>query len=318
MASVALPGGVVSMTAESAQRLLALGQGDAALLYVALLRYGGELPPARGALGWTAGRVDAAYRALLGAGLVAATAESPAGGERTHREAPDYVTGDILAALEGDGGFAALQAQVERILGSILSPADLKALYAIYDYMALPPEVILVLTNWCVEEMERKYGPGRRPRLSQIKKTAQRWRDSGVDTLEAAEEYLRRQSVLRSREAQLLPLVGVRDRAPLEREREYLATWLDWGFPPESVSLAYQKTLMIKQSMSWPYMNSILRNWHSKGLHSPAEIQRGDSGSGNSGGPGGRGAAAPGKSGEKSRRVAQDLADLKRAAGKEQ
>lgn len=308
MASVALPGGVVSMTAESAQRLLALGQGDAALLYVALLRYGGELPPARGALGWTAGRVDAAYRALLGAGLVAGTAESPAGGERAVREAPDYVTGDILAALEGDDAFATLQAQVERILGSLLSPADLKTLYAVYDYLALPPEVILLLTNWCVEEMERKYGPGRRPRLSQIKKTAQRWRESGVDTLEGAEEYLRRQNALRDREAGLLPLVGVRDRAPLDKEREYLSTWLDWGFPPETISMAYQKTLMKKQSMSWPYMNSILRSWHNKGLHSPKEIEQRD---------GGHAAAPRSQTAEKSRRVAQDLADLKRAAGKE-
>lgn len=308
MASVALPGGVVSMTAESAQRLLALGQGDAALLYVALLRYGGELPPARGALGWTAGRVDAAYQALLGAGLVAGGAQTPAAPERPAREGPEYVTGDILAALEGDSAFASLQAQVERMLGSLLSPADLKTLYTIYDYLALPPEVILLLTTRCVEEMERKYGPGRRPRLSQLRKTAQRWRDDGVDTLEGAEEYLRRQNALREREAQLLPLVGVRDRQPLDKEREYLATWLDWGFPPETISLAYQKTLMKKQSMSWPYMNSILKSWHGKGLHSPKEIERGDSGR-----------AAPQKSApaDKSRRVAQDFADLKRAAGKE-
>lgn len=311
MASVALPGGVVSMTAESAQRLLTLGQGDAALLYVALLRYGGELAPARGTLGWTQGRVDAAYRALLGAGLVAGSAESPQGGEKVAREAPEYVTGDILAALEGDSAFAALQAQVERMLGSLLSPADLKTLYAIYDYIALPPEVILLLTTWCIEEMERKYGPGRRPRLSQLKKTAQRWRDSGVDTLEGAEEYLRRQNSLREREAQLLPLVGVRDRAPLEKEREYLDTWLDWGFPPESIRLAYQKTLMKKQSMSWPYMNSILKSWHGKGLHTPQEIEKGDSGARPASTPKGVAEAA------KSRRVAQDFADLVRAAGKE-
>lgn len=308
MTLVALPGGVVSMTAESAQRLLALGQGDAALLYVALLRYGGELPPARGALGWTAGRVDAAYQALLGAGLVAGGAQAPAAPERPVREGPEYVTGDILAALEGDSAFASLQAQVERMLGSLLSPADLKTLYTIYDYLALPPEVILLLTTRCVEEMERKYGPGRRPRMSQLRKTAQRWRDDGVDTLEGAEAYLRRQNALREREAQLLPLVGVRDREPLDKEREYLATWLDWGFPPETISLAYQKTLMKKQSMSWPYMNSILKSWHGKGLHSPKEIERGDSGR-----------AAPQKSApaDKSRRVAQDFADLKRAAGKE-
>lgn len=309
MAGVALPGGVVSMSAENAEKLLGLGQGDGALLYLALLRYGGDLSQARSVLGWTPGRLDGAYAALLGAGLVG---PAPAEPDRPAppAEAPEYVTRDVLAALEGDPAFAALQSQVERLLGSLLSPADLKTLYFIYDYLALPPEVILLCGAWCVEEMERKYGPGRRPRLSQIKKTAQRWRDRGVDTLEGAEEYLRRQNALRAREAGLLPLVGIQDRAPLDKEREYLDTWLDWGFPPESIQLAYQKTMMKKQSMSWPYMNSILKSWHNKGLHTPQEIEAGDRAAGNA--PG-----APEQREQKTRRVAKDLADLRRVTGKD-
>lgn len=307
---VLLPDRVVSMTPKSADALLALGNGDAALLYLALLRQEGELPAAQRALGWTEGRRDAAYAALLTAGLVAPPAPGPAPAPPAPA-APEYVTRDILAALEGDSAFAQLQEQVEQRLGRLLSPADLKALYSVYDYLALPPEVILLLTAWCVEEMERKYGPGQRPRLSQIKKTAQRWHDSGLDTLEAADGYLRRQAALRGREGEVFPLIGVRDRQPLDREREYVATWLDWGFSPEAIQLAYQKTVMKKQSMSWPYMNSILKNWHGKGLHTCREIEAGD-----------KIQPTPPRREEKpaqkaSRRMAQDLADLKRAAKKE-
>ena len=70
------PGGVVSMTAAAADRLVKGGNGDAALLYLHLLRRGGlfEAEAARKALGWTdgpvAGRICAALAAL---GLPTAT-----------------------------------------------------------------------------------------------------------------------------------------------------------------------------------------------------------------------------------------------------
>lgn len=275
MPAVTLPGGVVSLSAENADKLLAAGDSDAAMLYLALLRHAGELAPCRKALGWSQGRLDAAYAALQGLQLVGPAPAAPSAPLRDDAP-PEYVTKDVVEALAGDPSFDSLRRQVERQLGSVLSPADLKILYTIYDYLALPPEVILTLTAWCVEEMERKYGPGRRPRMSQVKKEAYRWRDQGVDTLSAAEEFLRGQKVLNLRERTILPLVGVRDRPPLDREREYVAAWVDWGFPDESIALAYEKTLLKKQSMSWPYMNSILKNWHAKGLHTPQEIRRQD------------------------------------------
>ncbi len=310
MAAVTLTGGVVSLSSENADRLLSLGQGDAALLYLALLRHGGELPPARQALGWSQGRLDTAYAALQSAQLVGpAPAAAPARAET----APEYATADVSAALAGDAAFAALLRQVEQELGSILSPADLKTLYTIYDYLALPPEVIYILTAWCVEETERKYGPGRRPRMSLVKKEALRWRDRGVDTLPAAEDYLRAQKGLARREREILPLVGVRDREPLDKEREYMAAWVDWGFSNEAIALAYEKTLLKKQSMSWPYMNSILKSWHAKGLHDVKSIRAGDTAAPARGKRAGAGGETPAQNGE---RMARNIAALRRAAQK--
>jgi hypothetical protein len=42
-----IPGGVVSMTAEAAEKLVSAGDGDAALLYLCLLRRGDWLSAAR-------------------------------------------------------------------------------------------------------------------------------------------------------------------------------------------------------------------------------------------------------------------------------
>ena len=40
--------------------------------------------------------------------------------------------------------------------------------------------------------------------------------------------------------------------------------------------MAYERTVLKKQSMDWGYMNGILRRWHEKGLHTAAAIQAGD------------------------------------------
>lgn len=308
---VALAGEVISMTGETADKLLSL-PGDAALLYIALCRWGGDLSRAERQLRWAKGRLEAAYEALQGAGLAGTRTDVEPPPLRDNAP-PEYTTRDVVDALEGDASFSALQREVERRLGAVLTPADLKQLYTIYDYLALPPEVILTLTIWCVEEMEEKYGVGRRPRMSQIKKTAYRWRDMGLDTLNAAEEFLRRQKGLRARERELLPRLGVRGRPPLDKERDYLATWIDWGFSDEAIVMAYERTLLKKQAMSWPYMNSILKSWHAKGLHTPQEIRAGDSA------PAVKGttAAPPAqRESQRRRRMAEDLARLRHTTGR--
>ena len=68
-----LPGGILSMTGEAADRLLRLGDGDAALLYLHLLR-GAQAAP----LGWDQGRRSAAFRKLLELGLARAEQEENA------------------------------------------------------------------------------------------------------------------------------------------------------------------------------------------------------------------------------------------------
>ena len=109
----------------------------------------------------------------------------------------------------------------------MLSTADLKALYTVYDYLALPAEVILLLVHHCIVQTEKKYGAGRRPRMSQIKREAYRWVQAGADTADAAEEYLRRLEKMQRREEQVLFLgpaaAGLRPResAVFWQNREY-------------------------------------------------------------------------------------------------
>ena len=269
-------GQVVSLSAQAADQLIARGEGDAALLCLALLRHG-DTEKARKALRWSGERAERAWAVLASLGLVAdAVAPKAVPAPLEPEGPPDYLRADILNAME-EGPFQNLYHAVERKLGKKLSDTDLKSLYEIFDFLALPAEVILVLVTWCIEQFQEKYGAGKMPKMPLIKKTAYAWQRQGVDTVEAAEEYLKKQTRLRQREREILPLLDIVGRMPLDKEREYINNWVEMGFPNDAIRLAYEKTVWKKQSMNWPYMNSILKSWHGKGLHTVNEIQAGDS-----------------------------------------
>lgn len=300
------PGGVIAMSGQAADRLLKLDSGDAALLYLHLLRRG-----TAAGLSWPRERLEAALDQLKSQGLAPAEAASP---QTPVPEAPppEYSTEDVTAALADRAStFPALCDEVERQLGKKLSANDLKSLYTLYDHLALPAEVILMLVGWCAEEMERKYGPGRKPFLSQIRKEGFIWARQGIDTMERAEEHIKKLSLLRSREGEILRLLDIPPRPLVERERAYIAAWDGMGFDDGALRLAYEKTVLKKQSMDWSYMNGILRRWHEKGLHTAAAVQAGDRDPRpvRAGGQGGR---PPAPTAGEDRRAREDMERMRR------
>lgn len=308
-----LPGNILSLSAGAAERLISSGSGDAALLYLYLLKNGGRYDPAAAAkaLRWDARRTAGAFSLLAGMGLAQAPAEVPA--PPPAPEPPEYTASDINRELENQSSpFPILVQEVQRRLGKVLSTSDLKSLYTIYDFSGLPPEVILLAVNWTIQEYRRKYGPSRIPRVPDIQKEAMCWKDQGIDTVEGAEAHMKRLTELRDRSVQILALLDIRDRPPVAREKEYIAAWVDMGFDNEAIRLAYEKTVLKKQSMSWPYMNSILKSWHEKGLHTVKAIQAADSIRVPRPRPGaGATAPQPAAPGEADRRAREDMERLR-------
>ena len=305
-----LPGGILALSAQAADRLVSAGDGDAALLYLRLLREGLDRPgeEARTALRWDLARLDRAAQALVKLELLRPGTAPPPPAPAAPEEPPEYTAADIARELEDSSSlFPGLVAEVQRRLGKILSTADLKTLYTLYDYLALPAEVLLLLVSWCTEEHQRKYGPGRMPRLSAISRRGFAWKRRGIDTVEAAEGFLRRQAAFRADEGRLLALVGVTGRNATAQERPYLEGWLEMGFGEEAIRMAYERTLFQKQRMNWNYMNSILKSWHQKGLHTPEEIAAGDSRRPSPAGAQPRDTRPSAAPGEAERRVREDL-----------
>jgi DnaD/phage-associated family protein len=275
---IGLVPGAVSMSARSADALIAAGDGDAALLFLYLLRQDGLYDPAKAAraLRWEGSRLTAALASLRRLGLAAPEAPEAEPPAPRPDDCPDYSTADVTQEL-GDPGsqFPGLLAEVERQMGH-LSSANVKLLLEIYDHVGLPPEVILLLVNHSIQETERLQGQGRRPRMSQIRAVAYRWKEKGIDSVEGVTAYLKKLEYYHSQEGQVLAVLGIRGREAVAAEQKYIHGWLDMGFPLDAIALAHEKTVLKTGAMNWPYCNSILKRWHQKNLHTPEEIAAGD------------------------------------------
>ena len=291
----------VTVPAQAARRLLDRGDGDAALLYLALLRHHGTVQPRAlaGELRWDRGRIEAAEEVLRQLGLVAPAAETapPAPAE----ERPVYQRSDVLDRLESSGEFRQLVAEVERRLGKRLTVPDTGILLGLQDYLGFPPDVIYLLVCHCAEAAERRYGPGRRPAMRQIEREGYAWARRGIDSQRAAAEYLR--TCARRQEAipAYMRALNLGDRLPSPSEEKYLNAWQEMGFPPEAVAIAYDKTVLKCHELKWPYCNGILKKWHQAGLHTAEEIREGDR-------PGGKTPEAPQRQpGHELRKYMQEL-----------
>ena len=267
----------IVLPAQQADRLIGRGDGDAALLYLCLLRAdrGVTAQELQRRLKWSQLRLHAAETALQELGLSDRPPEQKP--PEPAPERPVYTADDLTDLLTGDAGFRMLVPQTEEKLGKRLKTADLQILAGLYDDLGLPADVIYLLVCHCVTRSEERYGPGRRPTLRQIEKEGYHWAQRGLFDQESASQYLRDWNVRRSAMSRYMQVLGLGDRRPVESEERYIADWMDKGFPPETVALAYDKTVFYKKELNWRYLNGILRRWHENGWHTEEEVRQSDS-----------------------------------------
>ena len=267
----------IVLPAQQADRLIGRGDGDAALLYLCLLRAdrGVTAQELQRRLKWSQLRLHAAETALQELGLSDRPPEQKP--PEPAQERPVYTADDLTDLLTGDAGFRMLVPQTEEKLGKRLKTADLQILAGLYDDLGLPADVIYLLVCHCVARSEERYGPGRRPTLRQIEKEGYHWAQRGLFDQESASRYLRDWNVRRSAMSRYMQVLGLGDRRPVESEERYITDWMDKGFPPETVALAYDKTVFYKKELNWRYLNGILRRWHENGWHTEEEVRQSDS-----------------------------------------
>lgn len=256
----------IALTSEELRKLLSCGCADAVPLYL-YRKAAYPLETAMDALHFSAQRMSAATDCLRQLGLW----DSPKP-VIMQPERPTYTETDIRRAMR-EPGFPKLVGEAQRRLGRTLSTEELKTLLSFTDYLRLPTDVVALLLSYCVERSRRK--GVRAPSMRTIDKEAYRWADEGIDNLETACYYVQQQLQVHTRVQQVRQLLHL-ERRLTAAEEQYIINWLSMSFPDEAIRLAYERTCLQTGALKWAYMNSILKSWHEKNLHTPQEIAQGD------------------------------------------
>jgi len=284
---ISLPGSeTVTISGQTIDKLIRAGDGDAALLYLYILKTHGQKTSSEAAIaldknkGW----INSAMAVLSRLGLVQLETDvNDAGGvsnggvasggsdDFTVKEPRKHTVSEIKAEMMAGSDFSIVVDETQRRLGKLLTEDDLLRLFGIYDTLRLPPEVIMQLITHCIKE-SRYTGDGRAVNVRYIEKAAYTWEREGLFTLEKAEEYLKALDAKKSLRGEIKKILQIRNREFSPTEKKYIDDWIAMGFESEAIAIAYDKTITATGNLAYQYMDKILFNWDKKGLHTAEKI----------------------------------------------
>ena len=189
--------------------------------------------------------------------LIPAKAAEPAPPEDDRdsrlREKPQYTVEELEIYNKKSAEIRDYFAMAESMLGRMLKYDDLNTLFALYDWLRLPIEVVEILLVHCANNGHRN--------MRYIEKTAVDWADNGVDTPEKAEEYMLRHN---GEYREIMKAFGLKNE-PTPAQTKFMRTWLD-RLPLDVVLEACDRTILSIGKPKFSYTETILANWHANGI----------------------------------------------------
>jgi len=294
---ITLPGSeTVTLTGQTIDKLIRAGDGDAALLYLYILKTNGQKTSSEAAIaldkskGWVASAMAMLSRLGLvhldedfspdASAVASGTPEVPAAGAKPpaqFKEPRKHTVGEVQDEIFKGSDFSVVVDETQRRLGKILTEDDLLRLFGIYDNLGLPAEVIMQLITHCIKESSIT-GDGRAPSVRYVEKAAFTWEREGIFTLERAEEYLKALEEKKSARGKIKKTLQIYNREFSKLEAKYVDDWISKGFEPEVVEMAYEINVMKTGTPTVPYINGVLMNWHKKGQHTAEQVKEADRG----------------------------------------
>ena len=170
---------------------------------------------------------------------------------------------EVLRLKDEDSGIAHVLSEAERILGKTFTTSDTETVVWLISYAGIAPEILITVIAYCA-------GIGKN-NMRYIQKTALEWLDSGIETIEAAEERIHALNESKSWEGEVKRQLEIYGRSLVSKEKEFAKSWRLYNISPELIHFAYEKCIEKTAKLSFPYINKLLISWHQKGIKTPAE-----------------------------------------------
>ena len=165
-----------------------------------------------------------------------------------------------------DKSISFLMDEAESILGRFLSQPDMATILMLHDTDGLPPEVILMLMEHCVQ-----IGSGN---MRYIEKTGINWAAAGINTISLAEEKIKSYSESTSAWNTAAAVFGINiSGTPTQKQLEFADNWINkWRFSEAMLRLAYERCVDAKGEFKLAYINGILKRWNELSLKKVEDV----------------------------------------------
>lgn len=173
-----------------------------------------------------------------------------------------------LAESIKERSLASLIEAAEAQCGRVFNSHELSILVGLTEELGLDSAYILTLLAYCDGDN------GDKKPLRYAERVAFRLYELGIDTYEALEEYIEKQTRMRSLEGRLRSMFGIGSRRLSVKEEKAFMSWCcEYGYGEELIGAAYDVTVNATGQASVSYAGKILSHWHECGIKTVEEAE---------------------------------------------
>ena len=168
---------------------------------------------------------------------------------------------DDIKRLSSDPEVKMLLNAASQYFGRPLNPTEIRTILFIHDRLNFSIDLTDYLIEYSVSHDQKN--------IHYIESIAINWYEQGIDTLSKAKQNTKKtdKSVI-----SVMKALG-KDGTPATNELEYIKKWLfTYNFPLSIIEEACQRTVLATDRNRFQYADSILKNWHTSGVHSKKDI----------------------------------------------
>lgn len=175
---------------------------------------------------------------------------------------------DLLKELDNNSIKDMLQ-DIEKLLARPLSTKEMKMYISWINDFNFPPELILLLIEYCASKGKTDY--------RYIERIAISWQDNNILTVEKAQLYIKKHEDKWVKIRKILKYLGINDSDVSKPEEQILEKWINsYGFSTEIINRACDISFNRINKADFKYMDAILTNWFKSGIKTIKDIDTKD------------------------------------------
>ena len=148
-----------------------------------------------------------------------------------------------------DDVFKSITQSAQQAYGKMVDEAMLNSLVNIYNWTGLPASVLNLLMFHLVSKGKKSMGI--------LEKAALEWKENEIDTVDKANEYIRKKEESDNNCERIRMLLGIYGRNLVKREKEYVLKWIE-NYSDSEILEAYELAVEKTGKISFKYTDKIL------------------------------------------------------------